>query len=84
MDVYRKGKSWQPQRAMPTGGLEPPSKTPGNKPHSESGGAESGALAASSTPSDPDLQYLIDAWPCLPQAVKARVLVLVHGAMQER
>ncbi len=67
-------------------GLEPVTATKGN--HSELrdvidlGGAESGAVGDKGGPSDPDLQRLIDAWPLLPEAVKAGILAMVRAVEQ--
>ena len=80
MDALRKGKSMQPQTPMPTGGLEPPTETPMIVADSESGGAESGAVGAQSGPFDPDQAAVNDAWPHLPDAVKARILAIVNAA----
>jgi hypothetical protein len=44
------------------------------------GGAESGAVAAETRPIDPDFAALIDAWPTLPQAIRAGILALVRAA----
>ncbi|MCZ6655338.1 MAG: hypothetical protein O7D91_20210 [Planctomycetota bacterium] len=42
--------------------------------------APSAARSVESGPIDPDLQHLIDAWPPLPVAVKARILGIIEGA----
>ena len=34
------------------------------------------------SPTDPDLQYLNDAWPTLPQAIRAGILAMVEAAKQ--
>ncbi len=47
---------------------------------SNAGGAESGAVPPISTPNDPDLTRLIDAWPTLPEAIKAGILAMVTAA----
>lgn len=61
-------------------GFEPPDDSPEKTPVSESGGAQSGAPAAQSTVQDRDLQQLIDAWPTLPEAVRAGIAAMVKAA----
>jgi hypothetical protein len=60
-------------------GIEPSANFQGNPTIVALGGAKSGALAAT----DPDLAALIDAWPTLPEAIRAGILALVRAA-QER
>ena len=40
------------------------------------GGAKSGALS----PTDPDLQRLLDAWPTLPEAMRAGILAMIAAS----
>ena len=47
---------------------------------SEIGGAESGAVAAETSSIDPDLQAVIEAWPMLPEAIKAGILAMARAA----
>jgi hypothetical protein len=47
--------------------------SPENSTSPASGGAKSGAL-------DPVLTAVIDAWPELPEAIRAGILALVHAA----
>ena len=47
---------------------------------SESSGAESGAVLPETAPVDPDLAKVIDAWPDLPEAVKAGISAMVSAA----
>jgi hypothetical protein len=49
----------------------------------ESGGARGGAVDGDSAPSDPDLALLIDAWPRLPEKVKADILEMVGATDRE-
>jgi hypothetical protein len=44
------------------------------------GGAESGAPAPESTPIDPALAALIDAWPTLSEPLRAGILAMVRAA----
>ncbi|MGA2035589.1 MAG: hypothetical protein ABSG68_25350 [Thermoguttaceae bacterium] len=53
---------------------------PGKSGFSESGGAKSGALGAQDGAIDPELRAIIDAWPALPDAIKAGILAMVRTA----
>lgn len=61
-------------------GFEPPNKNTGETPRRGEGGAESGALGAHSTPIDPDLQAIIEAWPKLNESTKAGILATVRAS----
>ena len=43
-------------------------------------GVESGALPTQTHPIDPSLTALIDAWPTLPEALRAGILAMVRAA----
>ncbi|HUT57138.1 MAG TPA: hypothetical protein VNA25_04610 [Phycisphaerae bacterium] len=43
-------------------------------------GAESGADSAETAPVHPDLAKVIEAWPTLPEAVRAGILAMVEAA----
>ena len=60
-------------------GLEHLAKTTGKTSDSESGGAESGAVADEIGPIDPELQRIIEAWPRLSEAVKSAILTLLDA-----
>ncbi|MFH1998074.1 MAG: hypothetical protein ABIK28_00270 [Planctomycetota bacterium] len=49
-------------------------------PDFNQGGAECGAVDAQSDPIDADLLAIIDAWPVLPEAVKANIVAMVKAA----
>ena len=49
----------------------------------ENGGARGGAVGSKSASIDPDLQAIIDAWPSLPDAVKADILAMVNAETEE-
>jgi len=42
--------------------------------------AQKAALTAENPPSDPHLAALIDAWPTLPDAIRAGILAMVRAA----
>ena len=69
-------------------GFELPPENTGITRASVPSGAESGALGAeralAEAPSDPDLARLIEAWPALPEAIKAGILAMVAAAAGER
>jgi hypothetical protein len=43
------------------------------------GGAESGAVSARVALSDPDLTAVVNAWPTLPDALKAGILAMIRA-----
>jgi hypothetical protein len=47
---------------------------------SADGGAESGAPATQTAPIDAGLASVIDAWPALPNAIRAGILAMVRAA----
>ena len=67
---------------MPTGGLGPPSDSPRKTVKTGRGGAESGAHDALRAIPDPDLAALIDAWPTLPDPVRAGIAAMIEAAKE--
>jgi hypothetical protein len=61
-------------------GIEPAVTSPENTTLFPEGGAKSGALAPRSRPIDAALAALIDAWPTLPEAIRAGILAMVRAA----
>ena len=57
-----------------------PRKTRGKHHVSEGVGADAGAVETKNAHADPDLQAIIDAWPGLPEAIKAGILATVKAA----
>jgi hypothetical protein len=47
---------------------------------SEQRGTESGTVATDPTPIDPDLAKIIDAWPTLPEPIRAGILAMIRAA----
>ena len=58
-------------------GIEPQTNSPENPACPAPGGAESGALTPNISPA---LAALIDAWPTLPEAIRAGILAMVRAA----
>jgi hypothetical protein len=65
---------------MPLIGLEPFSDSQGNTANPPPGSAKSGAVNAQTQPIDPALAALIDAWPTLPEPIRAGILAMVRAA----
>jgi hypothetical protein len=61
-------------------GIEPPAKSPEETALLAVGGAESGTPATQTGPIDPGLASLIDAWPNLPDPIRAGILAMVRAA----
>ncbi len=64
-------------------GLEHTPDSPKNTPIPDSSGAESGAPGAQSTPTppaDPTLAKLVEAWPTLPEAVRAGIAAMIDAS----
>lgn len=59
-------------------GFEHPRRTPENMRVSEQSGAECGALDARDVEIDPDLATVAEAWPRLPETIKAGILAMVR------
>ena len=61
-------------------GIEPLANSPENTANPAPGGAKNGALTSTSPTIDPALAALIDAWPTLPEAIRAGILAMVRAA----
>ncbi len=61
-------------------GIEPTALSPHNSTNPAPGGAKSGALTLKESAIDPSLAALIDAWPTLPDAIRAGILAMVRAA----
>jgi hypothetical protein len=61
-------------------GNRTPSELPEKTARFGQGGAESGAHAIPPQLTDPGLASLIDAWPKLPDPIKAGILTMVRAA----
>ncbi len=65
-------------------GLEPTPETPRKTAFSETGGAESGAVAARNLEMDADLRTIITAWPLLSEATRQVIVRLVEADRFEK
>jgi hypothetical protein len=63
-------------------GLEPRTKSTGKNANSQSSGAECGALGARGAEFEPILAGVVEAWPKLPEAIKAGILALIRAAAE--
>ena len=64
-------------------GVEHLAKTTGETCDPKAGGAESAADPDEMSPIDPDLAYVIEAWPSLSQTFKAGILGMVRAGDTE-
>jgi hypothetical protein len=62
------------------GGIRTPPENPGKTAFSEKGGADSGAVTLSNFSNDSDLALIINAWPNLPEAIRAGILAIIRAA----
>ena len=60
-------------------GLEPVAYSPEKTRSGGGSGAESGAESGDPAPIDADLRRLIDAWPTLPDPVRAGIIAMVKA-----
>ena len=60
-------------------GFEPPRRPPEIMRISEESGAECGALYARDVEIDPDLAVVAEAWPLLPETIKAGILAMIRA-----
>ena len=65
---------------MEAAGIELVPQSSGNNGVGKQSGAECGALGAPEAPIDPDLAAVVDAWPRLPEAIKAGILAMIRAA----
>jgi hypothetical protein len=62
-------------------GLEQPLDSSGNHSVFNTGGANSGAFSVGTSPLDPDLARILDAWPILSPPIRAAMLALTSTAL---
>jgi len=70
-------------KRIPPTGLEPPPQNTRKQAVSEAGGAKSGALSTNLIPVDSDQQRILDAWPTLPEPLRAGILAMIEAARIE-
>ena len=61
-------------------GIEHPIETSGNSPIPHQSGAESGAVRAGDAWADRRFAKIADAWPSLPDALKAAILAIIASS----
>jgi hypothetical protein len=66
---------------MEAAGIEPTRQTTGNIGITVESGAESGALGAWKEQVDIGLVAVVEAWPRLPQAIKAGILAMIRASV---
>jgi hypothetical protein len=65
---------------IPPRGLELPANSPENPNNPTPCGAKSGALTTETVTMDPTLAKLINAWPNLPEAIRAAIVAIVQAS----
>lgn len=70
------------ERAMGRVGLEHPRLTPPKTPILQTPRAESGALDSRKSSPDPDLARVVEAWPELPEHIRAAIKALVDSVKE--
>jgi hypothetical protein len=70
---------FRPQKQIAEAGLERVAENTEKNAHFPLGGAESGAVGARSGAIDGGLPSIVEAWPQLPEAVKADILAIVRA-----
>jgi len=63
--------------AMGDDGLEPTQESSGNRGGGDQSGAECGAVGAPKSTFGPELAAVVEAWPELPEHIRAAILALV-------
>jgi hypothetical protein len=66
----------------PPRGVEPQQEGSGKTRPLGARGAKSGAVSAQPAPIPPDLQVIIDAWPGLPESVRAKIAATVAATRE--
>jgi len=61
-------------------GIEPLAQVSGKAANPSMGGAESGALGARGRQDDCGLAAVVEAWPKLPNALRAGILAIIQAA----
>jgi len=64
---------------VPPRGTAHPAKTPGNRGASARQRAKSGAIEPETPSIAPDLAAVVEAWPKLPQAIRAGILAMIRA-----
>jgi len=65
---------------MEAAGIEPSPESSGNGGTGDQGGAECGARDARKAEFSPDLAAVVEAWPKLPEAIRAGILAMIRAA----
>ncbi len=64
---------------MEAAGIEHGPKSSGNQGVGNESGAECGALGAREALNAPGLAEVVEAWPTLPEAIKAGILAMIRA-----
>jgi hypothetical protein len=71
------------ERVMGFEAIANPAVSKGNQPIPAAGAAKASVAVSPPMPADADLHLIVDAWPTLPEPIRAGILAMVKAAKPE-
>ena len=78
-DKSPSGKDESQERAMGFEAIANTGDSAGNQQDSQAGAAKASAGRSRPVPAEAELAEIVDAWPALPEALRAGILAMVRG-----